>query len=203
MSNDMKSTIKDLDAAVDYFDFPHFICSNLSTKKRGTAGEQIYEARDIFFMRNLLNNKFKVTYEETRRWGFDDCRKQYRARLLNSDGVTHLEYRIDMGINAVAREMQGQAPETIADWISRWDNGLAFTDYQERVDMLIERYCREKHDKGVKLLKDIKTAQGMLSTAKTELIAAAATLSSTKVASMVEQLSENLSFVGLMPATED
>jgi len=202
MSN-MKTTIKNLDAAVDYFDFPHFICSNLSTKKRGTAGEQIYEARDIFFMRNLLNNKFKVTYEETRRWGFDECQKQYRARLLNSDGVTHLEYRIDMEINAVAREMQGQTPETVSDWVSRWDNGLAFTDYQERVDILIERYCREKHDKGVELLKDIKTAQGMLSTSKTELAAAAATLSSTKVASMVQQLSESLSFVDHMPTSDD
>jgi len=202
MSN-MKTTIKDLDAAVDYFDFPHFICSNLSTKKRGTAGEQIYEARDIFFMRNLLNNQFKVTYEETRRWGFDECQKQYRARLLNSDGVPHLEYRVDMEINALAREMQGQTPETISDWVSRWDNGLAFTDYQERVDILIERYCQEKHGKGVELLKDIKTAQGMLSTSKTELAAAAATLSSTKVASMVQQLSEDLSFVGLLPTSED
>lgn len=202
MSN-MKTTIKDLDATVDYFDFPHFICSNLSTKKRGTAGEQIYEQKDIFYMRNLLNNVFKVTYEETRRWGFDECRKQYRARLLDSNGVTHSEYRIDMEINAVSREMQGQSSETTLDWISRWDNGLAFTDYQERVDILIERYCKDKHDVGVKLLKDIKTAQGMLSTARTELAAAAGTLSSAKVASMVELLSEQLSIADVLSVNDE
>ena len=199
----MKTTINDLDAAVDFLDFPHFICSNLSTKKRGTAGEQIYEQKDIFYMRNLLNNEFKVTYEETRRWGFDECQKQYRSRLLDSKGVTHSEYRIKLDINAVSREMQGQSTETTNDWISRWDNGLAFTDYQERVDILIERYCKDKHDTGVKLLIDIKRAQGMLSTARSELAAAAGTISSAKVASMVELLSEKLSIADVLSVTDE
>jgi hypothetical protein len=98
----------------------------------------------MFFVRRTANKHFDVSFSDMRMWGPKECLDFYSERLVSSDGKIREPYSKDNRDSNIRKHIGGQSDEFFEVFTYRWNNGYAFTDYKERIQIALGRHAAAK-----------------------------------------------------------
>lgn len=153
-----KDTIKKYDEIVEHWKLNTKILTNYSKFWKSTRfqSDTWFDAKEQFLLKNLMRQNTELTFGEMRRWSFDDHKRHYAERAVGSDGKVIESFAIDTNNNTVRTELASASEECVEAFLYRWNNGYAFMDVQERVDLALTRLLGEQ---GVVIRKGLEVMQ--------------------------------------------
>ena len=129
---DIKEEVRALDEMVKRLSLPHFVCSSRSNySSKGIPGEMVFDHDGMFFVKRLASKRFGVDNPTLRGWSANDCKKFYTENNLS-------RYTWDEVEDGVEWMLTGRMGQYNHVFIERWSRGMLFTDYRERVTMIID-----------------------------------------------------------------
>ena len=197
-----KELVKKHDEIVKHWNLNTKILTSHSSfwKSSRFQSEMWFDAKEQFVLKNLMRQNTELTFSDMRNWSPSEHKKFYQERVIGSDGRALPDFLINLGNSTIAGELSNTSDECRDAFIFRWDNGYAFMDVAERIDLALQRWL-EAHGKDVSaVLRKMQEAEKARDEVR-GLLEAASTRVSSEVASMkLRTLADSL---GLVEFLED
>jgi hypothetical protein len=200
-----KDTIKKYDEIVENWKLNTKILTNYSKFWKSTRfqSDTWFDAKEQFLLKNLMRQNTELTFGEMRRWGFDDHKRHYAERAIGSDGKVIESFAIDTNNNTVRTELSSASEECVEAFLYRWNNGYAFMDVQERVDLALTRLLSEQGVVIRKGLEVMQRAEAAREEVRGALLDAAQRVSTHVSASKLKNLADTLGLSDFIETEED
>ena len=128
---DVKEEVRSLDKMVRRLNLPRFVCSSRSEHSgKGIPSEMVFDMDGMFFVKRVAQKKFGVDNGTLREWSANDCKQFYIENNLSKYDWDDVE----VGVEWWLASRMGQYTTV---FVRRWGQDMLFTDYRERVNMLI------------------------------------------------------------------
>jgi len=200
-----KDTIKKYDEIVEHWKLNTKILTNYSKFWKSTRfqSDTWFDAKEQFLLKNLMRQNTELTFGEMRRWSFDDHKRHYAERAMGSDGKVIESFAIDTNNNTVRTELSSASEECVEAFLYRWNNGYAFMDVQERVDLALTRLLSEQGAVVRKGLVVMQRAEAAREEVRGALLDAAEKVSAHVSVSKLRNLAESLGLSDFIETEED
>jgi hypothetical protein len=147
---------KELDNLVERFDMDRCICPGASRFcGNNNPSDAMMDSWASFFIKGVARKKFGTKYDTMRMWGPTELLALYHSKILGQDGKVIEAYELDLSHPTSEKHLLGATREAKESLIYRWNSGMLFTTYSERVQMELERLAVEKADKALEAAKII------------------------------------------------
>lgn len=141
MSDKTKKEIETMDALVTRYNLPREICPNRSTMVQ--SGENIpsdmmFEHDAMFLVKRIAH--MEMNYDSDKLAGFSpsDCHAFYDEHSLSSSHNFHVTFMQEGKKSLANWYFKGRSSTYINFLAYRWDNGMLFLNYKERVLKCLE-----------------------------------------------------------------
>ena len=200
-----KTTIKRYDEIVEYWKLNTKVLTNHSKFWKSTRfnSETWFDAKEAFLLKNLMRTNTELTFGEMKRWSFDDHKRHYAERALGSDGKVLASFIIETNNNTVRTELASASEECVEAFLYRWNNGYAFMDVQERVDLALTRLLAEQGVVIRKGLEVMQRAEAAREEVRGALLDAAEKVSAHVSVSKLKNLADSLGLSDFIETEED
>lgn len=200
-----KDTIKKYDEIVEHWKLNTKILTNYSKFWKSTRfqSDTWFDAKEQFLLKNLMRQNTELTFGEMRRWSFDDHKRHYAERAVGSDGKVIESFAIDTNNNTVRTELASASEECVEAFLYRWNNGYAFKDVQERVDLALTRLLTEQGVVIRKGLEVMQRAEAAREEVRGALLDAAEKVSAHVSVSKLKNLANSLGLSDFIETEED
>ena len=197
-----KNTIKRYDEIVEHWSLNTKILTNHSKywKSSRFNSETWFDAKEAFLLKNLMRTNTELTFGDMKRWSFDEHKQHYTERALGSDGKVLECFTVDINNNTVRTELGSASEECQEAFLYRWNNGYAFMDVQERLDLAIKRLLTKQGDVVRKGLETMQRAEAAREEVRGALLEAAERVTTPVSVTKLKNLAESL---GLSDFVED
>ena len=197
-----KNTIKKYDEIVEHWSLNTKILTNHSKywKSSRFNSETWFDAKEAFLLKNMMRTNTELTFGDMKRWSFDEHKQHYTERALGSDGKVLECFTVDINNNTVRTELGSASEECQEAFLYRWNNGYAFMDVQERLDLAIKRLLTKQGDVVRKGLETMQRAEAAREEVRGALLEAAERVTTPVSVTKLKNLAESL---GLSDFVED
>lgn len=162
--------IKTLDAVVEKYGITVKICSNRSNhidRGMNIPSDMMFEHDSMFLVKRIAHMNMGVTQETIREWSPEDCKNFYIDNKL-STAYTFRENFID-GDKNIGWYFQGRSNYYMTFLEYRWDNGMIFTSYSERVNISLESMIRSETTSTNEMIDKVRDLEEQRSVLNSEL----------------------------------
>lgn len=135
---------KTLDAVVEKYGLSIKICPNRSShidRGMNIPSDMMFEHDSMFLVKRIAYMSMGITQETIRAWSPEDCKDFYLENKIATSN-TFRETFLD-GEKGIGWYFQGRSNYYMTFLEYRWDNGMIFTNYKERVNMALEFQIKE------------------------------------------------------------
>ena len=200
----MSNEIEKYDDMVRKYGLSHNIATN---KSKGIWANQIpsdhlFQTYEQFVCKRLANQTFGIKWPELEDWGPKECRKFYNERLMEGT-VLPTQYHLNQSDNAIATTLAGTTPETREVLAYRWNNGYAFMDVSERVDLALKRVNEAKSIQVKAALKKMQQAEKAREEVRGILNDGAKQVSSPRAAAVLMNMAASLGLSDYLESDEE
>lgn len=206
LDNMSKELVKKYDEIVKHWNLNTKILTSHSSfwKSSRFQSEMWFESKEQFVLKNFMRQNTELTFHEMRAWSPADHKKFYLERAQGSDGRTLEAFQIDSSsTGTISAELSNTSDECREAFIYRWNNGYAFMEVAERVDLALERWLTVQGENVTDTIRRMQEAEKARAEVRDVLESASAAVS-TEVASLkLRNLAESLGLVDFLEDTTD
>lgn len=147
----MSNKHAELDNIVKRFNFDREICPGASSL-RGNAvpSDAVFDSYAGFFIKGIAAQKFGTNYGEMRMWGPRELLEFYTANLLGEGGMVLEKYELDLDHSTAHKHLLGATKEAKDTLLYRWNHGMLYTTYAERVQLRLDRMAISRASEAIK-----------------------------------------------------
>lgn len=152
-----KDEIENLDQIVTRYSLNLAVCANRSDHviSGSIPSDMMFNQDGQMFVKNIATTKFGLNAETVDSWSPLDCKEFY------NDEKIYVNYPFQEsfceGNRSIASwYLVGRAEDYVNFLRYRWDNGLLFLDYSERVNLMLSKKALSLHDDASVFLGEIQ-----------------------------------------------
>ena len=206
LDNMSKELVKKYDEIVKHWNLNTKILTSHSSfwKSSRFQSEMWFESKEQFVLKNLMRQNTELIFQEMRSWGPADHKKFYVERALGSDGRTLEAFKLDSSsTGTISAELSNTSDECREAFIHRWNDGYAFMEVAERVDLALQRWLTTQGENVTETIRRMQEAEKARDEVRDVLESASAAVS-TEVASLkLRNLADNLGLVDFLEDSTD
>lgn len=165
-----KDQIENLDQIVSQYNINLAVCMNRSSHvTSGTIpSDMMFNQDGQMFVKNIATSKFGLNQETVDSWSPKDCRAFY------NDEKIYVNYPFEESFCQGNRSISswylvGRAEDYVNFLRYRWDNGLLFLNYTERVNFMLSQMALDLHNDASIFLNQIQEIIGIQKALQSEL----------------------------------
>jgi hypothetical protein len=200
-----KDNVKKFDEYAEIWSLNTAILTNRSKfwKQSRFQSDMWFDGKEQFILKNLMRQNTELTFGEMRHWNFDDCKRHYQERALDSNGVILESFKINMNNSTVSQELSAASEECREAFLFRWNNGYAFMDVSERVDLALKRVNEAKSIQVKAALKKMQQAEKAREEVRGILNDGAKQVSSPRAAAVLMNMAASLGLSDYLESDEE